>query len=323
MPGIVSASVISGALGDLASIETVTKVINELTDVKRGAIAKAVATDTDASPPTRIKQDQAGAGFFGVADTGTQLAIKDDTRARARAINRLRGKKIDVGAKVDDEDKTYNVAGDNGQYISYAAITWRGKVVKDGVNADGDDTLIDKIHNTIGDGLSMSALGPDATARLRSNFAYRVVDLGTGFDDIVADSQFVTFDDLVANFGFTQLFDGEIMLGDAGTPVLSGDFASLSSLFTINVNPSTHEGTVAFNEIGLNAFGILLDLPVFSDTQALLLAGDLEAEVAAVGPGSQAEIRIITVPVPSSQLLICIGFVMVGMARITRRRRGL
>jgi hypothetical protein len=61
------------------------------------------------------------------------------------------------------------------------------------------------------------------------------------------NSIFTFTDELVANHGFKPLFDGTITLGDPSKSVFADSFLQFQSLFNVDVDPFTHNGTVEFN----------------------------------------------------------------------------
>jgi len=300
---------ISSAKAEPIGFKDWEQLLNLVTDVKRGAAAQAVASDTDASPAIEVKANQAGAGLFGVADTGLMSANRDNTHAEASAKNGSFGRQqVYVG---DDKNK----AGDNGAYSAYAAITWKGKVVKDGANAQFDPSRVNEIQQIVGDKLKVVA---HSDASFRLSLAYKIVDLNNMDDSWWNES--LLFDDLTQNYGFSKLFDGTIQLGDPTKDVLSGDFMGLSSLFDVAVDPVAHTGTVSYLDTTGGPVSFVVPMPYFSSSQMLLLAADQQAYVNA-SYGGFAMVQ--TVPEPPVMLLMCIG-AMAGMGArkaVTRRRQ--
>lgn len=294
--------------GDLVTPETVGIIVKGVLTGRRVAVVDTVASVASVPPKRAQSPGLDDSNWFQTADTGTHVAQIEDTRARARARNSLRGKIIDIG-------KDFNAAGENGTYSSYAALIWNGKVVNFGGNAAGDPDAIDRIRLTIGDRLELQA---QSFAEVRASLAYRIVDLAEDFFD---GSEFVFHDDLVNNYGFTSLFHGAITLGNPEKDVFSGDFQPLTSLFDIDVDPITHHGTVSFRDIGVNAVSFFVDMPEFSETQAMLLAGDVQASVSAAHGGA-AEIDVSPIPEPGSLIVwSLLGLTFTGACWWRRRRR--
>lgn len=280
------------------------QLLNFVTDVKRGAAAQAVASDSDANPAIDVKGNQAGAGLFGVADTGLMSANRDDTHAEAQARNGSFGRHlVYVG---DDKNK----AGDNGAYSSYAAITWKGKVVKDGINAQFDPDRVNEIHQIVGDRLRVEA---KSDAQFRLSLAYKIVDISDTNDSWWNES--LLFDDLTQDYGFSKLFDGTIQLGDPTKDIFSGDFLSLIDLFNVAIDPITNNGSVTYKYTGNDLVDFIVPMPSFSSTQMLFLAADQQAYVSASN-GGVAIVQTV-VPEPSGLLLLFTG--VFGIALFQRR----
>lgn len=291
----------SPARADVVDFKTYEELLNFILDVKRGAVAQAVASDGDASPAVDVKGNAAGAGLFGTADTGLQAATRDDTHAEARARNSLKGKLVYVG----DEK---NHAGENGAYSSYAAITWKGKVVKDGLNEQFDPDRASELHQIVGDRLNILA---ESLAWFRLSLAYKIVDLDSA-DNTWWDDPLLLFDDLVADHGFSNLFDGTITVGDPTTDVFAGDFAGLAHLFGTSIDPDTHNGWVSYKTGATNLVDFVVPVPFFTSTQMLLIAADQQA----FASGAQGGRTIVeTVPEPSLLTLLGIGAAVVPWLR--------
>jgi len=297
----------SPAQAEPVGIKDWEQLLSFVTDVKRGAAAQAVASDSDASPAIEVKGNKAGAGLFGVADTGMMEADRDDTHAEASAKNGSFGRHL-----VYSGDKK-NVAGKNGAYSSYAAITWKGKIVKDGINAQFDPDRANEIHQIVGDRLRVDA---QSNALFRLSLAYKIVDLNNADDSWWGESLY--FDNLIQDHGFSKLFDGTIEVGDASKSVFSGDFSALSSLFDSTIDPLTHTGSISYRYSDGVPVDFVVPMPFFSSSQMLLLAADQQAYVNAAHGG--VAVVETTVPEPSMLFLIFSGGLAMLFARRTANR---